>query len=219
MKSGIPFALLGLAAAENSVVSLFIPDTESTTLAGSVVEESHSTTTWDISCAHKSTGDCAMHTTLVAGPTTTQYVASDSSQAFRLTCSMDGTTSGVCSGARSGSAFDFVGSVTTTLDKSDITLLPVTVSGSMPASPATATSTSTSTSSAVKDTEKGSSSQPSPKSSPKNSTEGAEESATKSSSAGSSASSSPSTGGMPRVTGNAGLALGGAAMVLAAAVV
>lgn len=71
----------------------------------------------------------------------------------------------------------------------------------------------------LKDTEKGSSSQPSPKSSPKNSTEGAEESATKSSSAGSSASSSSSTGGMPRVTGNAGLALGGAAMVLAAAVV
>lgn len=115
-----------------------------------------------------------------------------------VACKLSGTTKAVCTASVTG-----VGSTptttTATLQKSDMTYLPVVITGSPSkgASASATTAQSTGTDSTVTST-------------------GTSESGPSKSS--STLASGTSTGGLPQMTGNSGLSLGGLAVAVAAAV-
>ncbi|BAE66499.1 unnamed protein product [Aspergillus oryzae RIB40] len=105
-----------------------------------------------------------------------------------INCSVAGTTSAVCTGIGDGPEANFPGTIISTIQQSEMSYLPVTITaGSVTSVAATASATTT--------TESGS-----------KATTSAAQTASKSSasSSGSSSSSSAvSTGGMPQITGDA----------------
>ncbi|KAJ5647649.1 hypothetical protein N7490_004021 [Penicillium lividum] len=198
-------ATVGLAAAQTSVVSLFIPFADPQPLAASIIGESAGTTTYSINCPPGTdSSDCGMGPGLymTAGPTTMRYSMSEPDEDFyeSILCSLGGTTTAECTEVASGTGANFPGTETDTFVKTDITMLAVTVT----AGPTTATSTSTTAD--LKHTS----------SNDKTGTTGSASSTSEA--ASTSQASATSTGGLSRVTGNPGVALGGAAIALVAAV-
>ncbi|KAI9927060.1 hypothetical protein ASPWEDRAFT_46539 [Aspergillus wentii DTO 134E9] len=204
--------LAGLVSAESTVISMFIPQADPQPLAASIVGNDATATTYSINCPPGTDGsDCGMGLglTLIAGPTTTKQVMDDpiDDMHWTMICSVGGTTTAVCTESASGSAANFPGVSTASYDKSDISLLPVTVTaGSVTSVDATATATTEASTATSATTAKSTESS------------GSFETSTRGSTASSSNSSttSTSTGGVAHVTGEAVILTGGAAVALAA---
>ncbi|KAJ5532969.1 hypothetical protein N7513_000684 [Penicillium frequentans] len=202
-------ATVGLAAAQSSVVSLFIPFADPQPLVASIMGESAGTTTYSINCPAGTDGsDCGMGPGLymTAGPTTMRYSMSEPAEDFydSILCSLGGTTTAACTEIASGTGANFPGTETGTFAKTDITMLAVTVTAGPTATSASTTTDAKHTSSADKT----------------GTTEAAGTTGSGSSTSGAastSQTSATSTGGLSRVTGNPGIALGGAAIALVAA--
>lgn len=128
-----------------------------------------------------------------------------------ILCSLGGTTTAACTEIASGTGANFPGTETDTFAKSDITMLAVTVT----AGPATATSASTTTDS--KHTSSADKTGTTGTTRATGATGAAETASSTSGAASTSQTSATSTGGLSRVTGNPGVALGGAAIALVAA--
>ncbi|RAH40452.1 uncharacterized protein BO95DRAFT_424710 [Aspergillus brunneoviolaceus CBS 621.78] len=137
--------VLGLAAAtlvsaENIVTTLFIPDTDAESLAGSVMGVAATATTYFVNCP-TATGnndddddddDCGMGPgmTIVAGPQTTNYFLGEPEDDvyMSMACSVQGITYGVCTEMISGTGADFTGTYTTTMGTDDLCcFVPVTI--------------------------------------------------------------------------------------------
>ncbi|KAJ5820550.1 hypothetical protein N7474_006141 [Penicillium riverlandense] len=193
----------GLAAAQSSVVSMFIIDTDPQPLVGSVIGESAEQTTYLVQCKSGTPSDeCGMGpgVTMIWGPSTAVWSMNESPAFYgSVGCSMGGTTAAVCTESFGGSEANFPGKSTTSLGKDDITLLPVTIT----AGPSNGASAMTTT---AQSTESPSMSSVSTGSN----TSGA------SGTAASTMSTGNSIGGIAQITGNAGLAFGGMAVAMAA---
>ncbi|KAJ5580980.1 hypothetical protein N7450_007281 [Penicillium hetheringtonii] len=91
-----------LAVADTSVISLFLIDLNGTpqSLVGSIMAEENNTTTYSINCAKTvDASDCAYFPGLLytAGPTTVEYALNPPYDQFGTPiCSVDGTTSAIC---------------------------------------------------------------------------------------------------------------------------
>ncbi|KAJ9251736.1 hypothetical protein DTO207G8_5190 [Paecilomyces variotii] len=125
-------AMLGLASAQSSVISVFIPDTDPQPLVASIIGNDAAATTYYLTCPVGTDGsDCGMGPgmTLISGPKTAAWMLKEPEEDFYggVFCSMGGTTSAVCTTSMSGTGANFPGVSTETLAASDIHLLPVTV--------------------------------------------------------------------------------------------
>ncbi|PGH23232.1 hypothetical protein AJ80_02648 [Polytolypa hystricis UAMH7299] len=205
MKSIIGLALLGLASAAqtSSVVSVFIPGTDTQSLVGSIIGNDATATTYLIQCAPGvDSSDCGMGPglTLVSGPKTAALTMGvrDSEFYGEINCSMGGTTLAVCTEIMSGSEANFPGTETATFKSSDIGFMPVTVTAGSITSAAATAPTTTATASGSNALESGT--------------------AAANTADASAPASESSTGGMPQITGNAKLVISGAAVALAAIV-
>ncbi|KAJ5811291.1 hypothetical protein N7474_007592 [Penicillium riverlandense] len=130
----LTFTTLGLAAAESSVVSLFIFDADPQALVGSVVASKSDTTTYSINCASgESPENCGFAAGFMytAAPTTVDWMLAPPYDIDgHVGCSMGGTTAAVCTLTMPhqviGSSRTELTQVTT-LSKNDITFMPVTI--------------------------------------------------------------------------------------------
>ena len=127
----------------------------------------------------------------------------------RMICSLEGTTTGTCTEIDSGSGANFPGTHTTTLDSTDITSLPVTVTAGAITAATTEASTSTTKSSDSASQQSGS------QTSESSDTTASQTSQTSGSATGT-MSSSTSTGGVLQITSAPVFALGGAAIAVVA---
>ncbi|CAL5873066.1 uncharacterized protein PFLUO_LOCUS7335 [Penicillium psychrofluorescens] len=214
----LTFTTLGLAAAESSVVSLFIFDADPQSLVGSVVASNSDTTTYSINCAPgENANKCgfAPGFTYIEAPTTVNWELAPPHNTYgHVGCSMGGSTAAVCTLTIQhqviGSSRTELTQVTT-LSKGDVTYMPVTItagpSAAAPGASTTATGAST-TATGASTTATGAST---------TTTSKASTTAT-SQASGASSSASTSTGGLPQITANPGAILGGAAAALIAAV-
>ncbi|KAJ5611335.1 hypothetical protein N7510_008054 [Penicillium lagena] len=203
LQSLLTFTTLGLAAAESSVVSLFIFDADPQSLVGSVVASHSDTTTYSIHCASGvSPENCgfAPGFTYIAAPTTVDWELTPPYDVYgHVGCSVGGTTTAVCTVTMphqviGSSRTEFT--QVTTLSKNEITLMPVTITAGPSATATGASTTATGASTTAT---------------------GASTTGT-SQASGASSSTSTSTGGLPQITANRGAILGGAAAALVAAV-
>ncbi|KAJ5666380.1 calcium-translocating P-type ATPase PMCA-type [Penicillium maclennaniae] len=153
-KTFITLATLGLAAAESSVVSLFIFGADSQSLFGSVVASNAKTTTYSINCAPGAdTEDCGYLPGLL-------YTAAPTSVAEgTIICSMGGTTSARCTDLFPTSGHFSQPAAYTTLGQEDISagMIPVTITAG-PSTTATRASAATQTGSSADAASTGSSS-------------------------------------------------------------
>ncbi|RAH78812.1 hypothetical protein BO86DRAFT_412108 [Aspergillus japonicus CBS 114.51] len=154
-----------LVTAENIVTTtLFIPDTDAESLAGSVMGVAATATTYFVNCP-TATGvneddddddddeddedDCGMGPgmTIVAGPRTTSYLMGEPADDFYMSmaCSVQGITYGVCTEMISGTGADFPGTYTTTMGTDDLCcFVPVTITaGTLTGGAGDATSSAT----------------------------------------------------------------------------
>ncbi|PYH86445.1 hypothetical protein BO82DRAFT_388595 [Aspergillus uvarum CBS 121591] len=134
-----------LVAAENIVTTtLFIPDTDAESLAGSVMGVAATATTFFVNCP-TATGisdddddgddgddDCGMGAgmTIIAGPQTTSYLMGEPADDIYMSmaCSVQGITYGVCTEMISGTGADYPGTYTTTMGTDDLCcFVPVTI--------------------------------------------------------------------------------------------
>ncbi|KAJ6108681.1 GPI anchored protein [Penicillium sp. IBT 18751x] len=190
-KTFFTLATLGLAAAESSVVSLFIFGADSQSLFGSVVASNAKTTTYSINCAPGTdTEDCGYLPGLLytAAPTSVEYALKPPyNREGTIMCSMGGTTSARCTDLFPTSGHFSQPTVYTTLGQEDVSagMIPVTITAG-PSTTATQASAATQTGSSAD--------------------------------AASTESSSTSTGGLPRMTANSGIVMGGAAVAMMAVV-
>ncbi|KAJ5369679.1 uncharacterized protein N7496_005771 [Penicillium cataractarum] len=203
-KTLLNLATLGLVAAETSVVSLFIFHANPQSLVGSAVATNAGTTTYSINCGPDvESQECPLLPGLLytAGPKTVEWSLKYPYDSYgRVVCSMGGTTTAVCTDVMPSTGSLSQPSETTTLAGDQIYLNPVTITAG-PSASATDASTAMKTTS-------NSGSTGNTASAPQQS--------------GSSASSSgdatkTSTGGLPQVTANSKVVLGGAAVALMAA--
>ncbi|KAJ1715494.1 hypothetical protein NYO67_2398 [Aspergillus flavus] len=225
-------AMAGLVSASSSVTSMFLLGFDPQSLQASIVGNvstpqiddrtipwprgsDATATTYSITCAPSPTAsasdddddyECGLgpgFTLTDASPTTIMEMNDKPNFSMTINCSVAGTTSAVCTGIGDGPEANFPGTIISTIQQSEMSYLPVTITaGSVTSVAATASATTT--------TESGS-----------KATTSAAQTASKSSasSSGSSSSSSAvSTGGMPQITGDAGMLFGGAVVALAAAV-
>ncbi|KAH1608782.1 hypothetical protein KXX44_006600 [Aspergillus fumigatus] len=183
----LSLATAGMASAQNTVTSMLIYGADPQPLVASVVGSDATATTYSINCPPGTDStDCGMGPglTLVAGPTTTVLKMDEPQEDFHWTvsCSVGGTTTGVCIETASGTAANFPG-VSSSTFSNDLPLMAVTITAgasagaSASATPATASATATTAATASSKT-----------------------------------SSAVSTGGMPRVTGGAAGLFGAAAV-------
>ncbi|KAJ5908753.1 hypothetical protein N7495_001435 [Penicillium taxi] len=204
-------ATLGLATAQTSVVSLFIYDIDPQPLVASIIAEGSGTTTFSINCPPGTDGsDCGMGPGLyyTLGPSTIEMSMSEPQEGFwdHIGCTSSGTTA-ICTEIASGTGANFPGTSTTAIPKGEATLFPVTVT----AGPSAGASLSTT---ADRTTQTPSSTDSSERTTSQTSDKSSTQTSGKSSA---SATSGTSTGGLPQITGNPGLALGSAAIALMAA--
>ncbi|GAD95340.1 GPI anchored protein, putative [Paecilomyces variotii No. 5] len=125
-------AIIGLASAQSSVISAFIPDTDPQPLVASIMGNDAAATTYFLTCPAGTDGsDCGMGPgmTLISGPKTAGWMVQVPEEDLygSIRCSMGGTTTAICTSSMGGSGANFPGVSTETLDASDISLLPVTV--------------------------------------------------------------------------------------------
>ncbi|GLI81580.1 hypothetical protein PoHVEF18_009965 [Penicillium ochrochloron] len=202
-KTLLTLTTLGLATAQNSVVSLFIFDADPQSLVGSVVAATAGTTTYGINCAPGvDSQDCGFLPGLLytAGPKTVEWALKyPYDSAGRIVCSMGGTTTAVCTDVMPSTGARSQPSETTTLASDEISLNPVTITAG-PSASATEAST------AAKTTMTNS-----------NNTGNTASASQASSSSSSGATTRTSTGGLPRMTANSKVVLGGVAVALMAA--
>ncbi|KAE8142826.1 hypothetical protein BDV38DRAFT_234096 [Aspergillus pseudotamarii] len=209
-------AMAGLISASSSVTSMFLLGFDPQSLEASIVGNDATATTYSITCAPSPTVsasddddddyDCGLGPGLTltdASPTTIIEMNEKPDFSYTVNCSVAGTISAVCTAVGDGPEANFPGTVISTIHQSEMSFLPVTITaGSVTSVAATASATTTADSGSKGTT---SAAQTSSKSS--------------ASSSDSSSSSSPvSTGGMPQITGDAGMLFGGAVVALAAAV-
>ncbi|MCJ1292830.1 PH domain leucine-rich repeat-containing protein phosphatase 2 [Xylographa carneopallida] len=129
-------AFLGSAAAQN-VVSLLIPDTDTQDFVGEVIGISPTATTYVIQCAPSiNSSDCgfAGPFTLTEGPSTVAFTITEPSPADftgTIACALTGSpvTQALCTQLVGGSDASGIGSTTLQLNSTDITLFPVTITG------------------------------------------------------------------------------------------
>ncbi|KAJ5102486.1 hypothetical protein N7532_003015 [Penicillium argentinense] len=206
-KALLTLGTAALAAAESSVVSLFIPDVEGTALVASVVAQSAGMTTYSINCpSGTDSSDCgvAPGLTLTSGSKTVEWSMSEPGEFFgRIVCEMGGTTTATCTETDSGSGANFPGTHTMTFASSDISSLPVTITAGAAAGATTGASVATTEASVTSDRTSQTSTNTEATTGP-------------SDSANDGMSSATSTGGIARITGTPALALGGAAIALVA---
>ncbi|KAJ5589700.1 hypothetical protein N7450_003672 [Penicillium hetheringtonii] len=199
-----------LVSAESFVTSLFIPDVEGTALVASIISQSAGTTTYSINCPPGTdSSDCGVSPGLIltSGPKVVEWSMSVTGEFYgRMICSLEGTTTGTCTEIDSGSGANFPGTHTTTLDSTDITSLPVTVTAGAITAATTEASAPTAQSSDSVSQQSGSQ------------TSGSSDTTTSrtSGSATRTMSSSTSTGGGMQTTGAPVLAMGGAAIAVVA---
>ncbi|KAE9380543.1 hypothetical protein N431DRAFT_498381 [Stipitochalara longipes BDJ] len=206
---GLAFA--GLSYAQTTTISLYVPGADTQALIGFIVGSDSAATTYTLKCVDPDTCGFPSGLTLTEGPSTAAYTLS-SGPAFTgfEECSLAGTSTAVCFESNGGSEANFPGSSTVTYTGTDFTYMPVTITGS--AGPATTSNSEviksgpsatapTITSSRLSQTGT------TPSSTGSNSGNAASQSG--------SASSSSSHAGVPAVTGNAILALGGVAAAMA----
>ncbi|KAL1886455.1 hypothetical protein Plec18167_000386 [Paecilomyces lecythidis] len=142
-------AMLGLASAQSSVISAFIPDTDPQPLVASIIGNDAAATTYFLTCREGTdSSDCGMGPgmTLISGPKTAGLLMNVPEEDFygSILCSMGGTTTGICTASMSGSGANDPGVSTETLAASDIQLLPVTITaGSTTPVAASASATAT----------------------------------------------------------------------------
>ncbi|KAE8370768.1 hypothetical protein BDV27DRAFT_119027 [Aspergillus caelatus] len=211
-------AMAGLISASSSVTSMFLLGLDPQHLEASIVGNDATATTYSITCAPRPTVsvsddddddyDCGLGpglTLTAASPTTIIELNEKPDFFYTVNCSVAGTTSAVCTEIAGGPEANFPGTTISTIQQSEMAFVPVTITaGSVTSVAATATASATTTA------ESGSKATTSAaQTSSKSST---------SSSGSSSSSSAVSTGGMPQITGDAGMLFGGAVVALAAAV-
>jgi hypothetical protein len=128
-------ALLPLTslAQSQSVISLFIMDSDPQPLVASVISADASTTDYEITCPSSvADSDCGFRPPVTVGQTGgSVYGASITTSEFTLsyqcTLSTSGATSAVCAVSAAGSLANFPGSSTETLMASDVVMFPVTI--------------------------------------------------------------------------------------------
>lgn len=132
MPSTLVFAsLLGLAAAQNSVISIpfYILDTQS--IEASIVSANPAATTMALNCpSGTDANDCGLfpQMTLVYGPSTYHLdMGVSDAQVFTGSADCNRAATVTCTEFASGSEANFPGSSTTTYEGEDILTLPVTV--------------------------------------------------------------------------------------------
>lgn len=131
MPSTLVFAsLLGLAAAQTSVISIpfYILDTQS--IEASIVSANPSATTMALNCPSGNANDCGLfpQMTLVYGPSTYHLdMGVSDAQVFTGSADCNRAATVTCTEFASGSEANFPGSSTTTYEGEDILTLPVTV--------------------------------------------------------------------------------------------
>ncbi|KAJ5150834.1 uncharacterized protein N7482_010086, partial [Penicillium canariense] len=206
-------AISGLVTANSSVVSLFIPGADPQPLAASIVKEGAGTTTYSINCPPGTDGsDCGMGPGMwyTSASKSIEWSMSEPAVGLYLimtdswggvVCSVGGTTTAVCTEIMSGTGANFPGTSTIDVPQSELTYLPVTVTAG-PASATSASTTTESTGSALTSSNTHSSANTASPTSKASST---------------TVASHTSTAGLSRVTGNPGVALGGAAAAFIAA--
>ncbi|OWO99565.1 hypothetical protein B2J93_2610 [Marssonina coronariae] len=208
--------MTGLALAQTSTVSLYIPGADTQALVGSIVGSDATLTTYAIECAPSSTDGEACgfsgQFTLTENAASAKYTIPaelDSNGTLvrtgRIDCSLAGAASAVCVESFGGSEANFPGISTETYTGTDFSYLPVIITAGVavtrgsptPGVSATSTSgSSTSQTSGSSTKVQGSGGTPSktPQAAPRTST---------------------STAGGPTATGNTGWVLGGAMAALA----
>ncbi|OGM40518.1 GPI anchored protein [Aspergillus bombycis] len=211
-------AMAGLISASSSVTSMFLLGLDPQSLEASIVGNDATATTYSVSCAPPPTAtasdeddygyDCGLGPGLTvtdASPTIIYELNEKPEFYMTVKCSVAGTTSAVCTETAGGPEANFPGTTISTIQQSEMAFVPVTITaGSVTSVAATASATTTAESGSQGTT---SAAQTSSKSS-----------ASSSGSSSSSSSSAVSTGGMPQITGDAGMLFGGAVVALAAAV-
>jgi len=211
-------AVVNVALAQTSTVTLYIPGADTQSLVGAVVGTASSLTTYALSCAN--TDECGFPGgfTLTENASTAQYTmgpenGDDGVLAFtaRIDCALDSTISAVCVESFGGSEANFPGLTTETYTGTDFQYMPVFITaGAAAGTGSTPSSTMASTTASAASTSQ---------------TSGLATKTSSSSSSGSASSgkgsggvaqtSSTSTAGVPAVTGNAKWVVGGAAAALA----
>ncbi|KAE8345644.1 hypothetical protein BDV24DRAFT_125413 [Aspergillus arachidicola] len=212
-------AMAGLISASSSVTSMFLLGFDPQSLEASIVGNDATATTYSINCAPSPTAsasddddyDCGVGPGLTltdASPTTIMEMNDKPNFSYTVNCSVAGTASAVCTAIGDGPEANFPGTVISTIQQSEMSFLPVTITAGSVTSVAATASATTTTESGSKATT--SAAQTASKSSASKSSA--------SSSGSSSSSSAVSTGGMPQITGDASMLFGGAVVALAAAV-
>ncbi|MCJ1318734.1 hypothetical protein MMC15_004064 [Xylographa vitiligo] len=129
-------ALLSSVSAQN-VVSLLIPDTDSQNFVGEVIGITPTATTYVIQCPPgTNSSDCGFDGpfTLTEGPSTVAFTATESYPGdftAAVSCVLTGSpvTQAMCTQSVGGSDASDIGSTTIQLNSTDITLFPVTITG------------------------------------------------------------------------------------------
>ncbi|KAJ5795912.1 uncharacterized protein N7518_004452 [Penicillium psychrosexuale] len=141
----LTFATLGLAA-NDSVVSLFIPNAHSQSLVGEVLGAHSATTTYSINCPNgTNSSECGMGPGLffTAAPTSVEYLISSATDLYNhVVCDVTDLPTGAytCTDTVTGTA-GTPGTSTSTVAWDQITLLAVTITSTASAVAATANST------------------------------------------------------------------------------
>ncbi|KAE8355899.1 hypothetical protein BDV28DRAFT_128080 [Aspergillus coremiiformis] len=209
----VSLAMAGLVSANSSVTSMFLLGLDPQSLEASIIGNDATATTYSITCAPSPTTtastddnedgyECGLGPGLTLtdiSPTTIVEMNEKPNFSYTVNCSVAGTTSAVCTQIAGGPDANFPGTTIATVPQSEMVFVPVTITaGSITSASAAASATAT-----AESTGKASS---------------AAAAQTSPASGASSSAKVVSTGGMPQITGDAGMLFGGAVVALAAAV-
>ncbi|KAB8071866.1 hypothetical protein BDV29DRAFT_159063 [Aspergillus leporis] len=206
-------AMAGLISATSTVTSMFLMGLDSQNLVASIVDNDATATTYYVTCPPATQtdddyADCGLGpgmTVTNAAPTIIMQLNEEPAFSYTVNCSVGGTTAAVCTAIAGGPAANNAGTFISTLQQSEISFAPVTITGGSIKSVSATTTPTTTAESGSKATGGATETSKSSTSSPG------------SGSSASSSSSAASTGGMPQITGDTSMLFGGAAVALAAA--
>ncbi|KAF2433812.1 hypothetical protein EJ08DRAFT_694291 [Tothia fuscella] len=126
-------ALIPLAFAQSpTVVSLYLMNSDPQSLVASVISADASTTLYEITCPTNVDGnDCGYRPPITIKHAGSVYgggiTTNDFTMSYECTLYTNGVSSAVCAESAGGTAANFPGVSTATIEASDITLLPVTI--------------------------------------------------------------------------------------------
>ncbi|MCJ1308463.1 hypothetical protein MMC25_002116 [Agyrium rufum] len=208
-----------------STIQVFIPGFDLQPLVGSIVASDTAATTYAIACSPGTQSDeCGVPgtITLTEGPSTLAYTFSYDSMVAGVSCKLSGTTEADCLGTASGASVGTDSLLSTQLQASEITFIPLTITAgagvvnSVAASTTAAASASTNAAASLTTTSSTALSANSA-SSTTNLVTAVQSESSGTASILTSASSTPSSAGALDITGNVGYLLSG--LVAAVAVV